>query len=161
MTDLLTLITHDAFASTIHYFSPRDLLLISMTSKSANQFFTDNPFWTHIYHTYFAAQLPDGSFRREYRELETKPKPFQLATRARYFCGLMSFRGCQNCNYRRIRKIYMPFMLRLCEVCFNDMTIQDRFICAATGFPSFDAIRELGVDLAAIPHRRSYYDFTW
>jgi hypothetical protein len=161
MVDLISLLTHDAFATCSRHLTPRDMLLLSMTTKAADKIFDNNDIWLDVYHLYFAARLPNDSYRREYKELETKPKQHQLATRARYFCGLMSFNGCQHCMSRRIRKIYMPFMLRLCELCFNDATIQERFVCAATGFDSLTHIRELGIDLSALPHRGSFYDFTW
>jgi hypothetical protein len=33
--------------------------------------------------------------------------------------------GCQRCNKHRIRKIYHPFLFRICKYCFDEITIRD------------------------------------
>lgn len=175
------LLSHDAFSPILRHTGPRELLLLSMTTVAANRGFDCNSFWEIMFNTFYAS-----THTRQYRELEYRPTAHMRATSARRLCGLLAFSGCEHCDNRRIRKVhtrhsfpvsrthtwrrpdththtqvYMPFMRRLCETCFNDATIQEKFLCASTGQPSLQALLEHGVDLHTIPHRTTYYDILW
>jgi hypothetical protein len=112
------------------YLPARSMLLLHMTCTTLSQHLSSPRIWTEVWHHDIVSRK-----RGRIGELEFPHVSMQMVTEsnAHRMCGLLTFIGCERCARPLVRKVYMPFMLRLCQLCFLDITIRQRCLPDAFG----------------------------
>ena len=150
-----------------HHMQPRPLLLLLMTCRRFHALLQCENFWLQIYLKFASIRIRNTNTysycSRPYRELEMRPNVETIRAKgiARRLCARMYLQGCEKCGRgKRVRKVYMPFMIRVCRLCFNDLVIEEKFLPNVLGTSSLTNIfhKHKGLEEAFknIPRRHTH-----
>eukprot|EP00961_Rhodomonas_salina_P297652 3937395-Rhodomonas_salina.2 len=132
--------------------------ILHMTCKRTHQAMDDS-FWCTLYTHYFTTRHTTWSkHSRAFAELELHVSQtiLQQSHLARRLCTRMATQGCESCKNKRIRKIYMPFAVRMCDICFHDSTIDEYLLPAVAGYHSMAHMLKQGIHLTNIQFRERF-----
>eukprot|EP00961_Rhodomonas_salina_P011098 148523-Rhodomonas_salina.2 len=117
----------------------------------------DDSFWCTLYTYHFTTRHTTLSkHSRAFAEVKFHVSQAMLQQQsqlARRLCTRMATQGCESCGNKRIRKIYMPFALRMCDICFHDCTIDEYLIPTVAGYQSMQHMLQDGISLSNIHFR--------
>lgn len=151
MTLPLLALPVDAQECILRALSVRTLLLSGMTCTALHKKLQDDAQWSARLCTEITVRETDMPRMQVLRAL---PPP-----KARRLCALLTFTGCERCRRRLTRKVYMPFMIRLCRPCYVASTVRKQHIQAA--YPALCVSPNFYTCLDELPRREAVEKTMW
>ncbi len=121
------------------FFSGHELITILYVNKAFNSLFSiTNPMLRRLWIEQTTFDLVNHSHSTTF--LKSVVPIIQNCPR---YLSLLHFKGCEMCHKKRIRKIYSPFLVRVCESCFESITIRDYILSSTYGISIASQLKDI------------------